>query len=167
MGFTSRSYSQGININEIIQAGGQDMNIYVGHYISPFMEAFGTGINAGWYNTAQTHEKLGFDISFTANIVVVPEENRLFTFLESDYSNLKLNSGATTAELPTLMGPKGTRVHAKSCRPDRYRRGLWSQRQCPHEQGDLLFSGATLRPGAGAYWRRGFGFFHAPIQDGA
>jgi len=110
MGFTSRSYSQGININEIIQAGGQDFNTYVGNYISPFMDAFGTGINAGWYNDAQTHEKLGFDLSITFNIVVVPEENRLFTFDENDYSNLYLDPAqvggpARTAQLPTVMGP--------------------------------------------------------------
>jgi hypothetical protein len=101
-----RASAQEININDIIQAGGEDMSVYMGHYVKPFMDAFGTGMTAAWYNTAKNHEKLGFDLTLSMSLVVVPDENKLFTFNESDYQNLYLfPRGTTTTQLPTMMGP--------------------------------------------------------------
>ncbi len=95
-----------ININEITQSGSEDMSTYMGHYVKPFMDAFGTGMTAAWYNTAKNHEKLGFDLSISMSLVVVPDENKLFTFNESEYRNLYLfPRGPTTAQVPTMMGP--------------------------------------------------------------
>jgi hypothetical protein len=39
----------------------------------PIVEAFGTGIGGGLYNTASTHGLLGFDLGFRAMMVMIPE----------------------------------------------------------------------------------------------
>jgi len=88
----------------IIQGGGEDMSTYMNNYIAPFMNSFGTGIDNGWYNTAAPHESLGFDLTFYVSAVAVPTADKIFTFNESEYNALRLASGASTAELPTLMG---------------------------------------------------------------
>ncbi len=90
--------------DEIIQAGGEDMSTYMNHYIRPFMNSFGTGVANGWYNTAATHEPLGFDLTFYVSSVSVPDEDLTFNFLQSEYSNLQLATGGPDAVLPTLLG---------------------------------------------------------------
>jgi len=101
-----RTSAQTININEMVQAGGEDISTYMGYYVKPFMDAFGTGMTAGWYNTAKNHEKLGFDLTLNMSLVIVPDENKLFTFDQSEYSNLFLfPRGPTTAQVSTMMGP--------------------------------------------------------------
>ena len=99
------SYGQTLpNFDEIIIAGSEDMSTYMNHYIRPFMNSFGTGIANGWYNTAATHEPLGFDLTFYVSLVSVPDQDLTFNFLQSEYNNLRLATGGPDAVLPTLIG---------------------------------------------------------------
>ena len=99
------SYGQTLpNFDEIIIAGSEDMSTYMNHYIRPFMNSFGTGIANGWYNTAATHEPLGFDLTFYVSLVSVPDQDLSFNFLQSEYNNLRLATGGPDAVLPTLIG---------------------------------------------------------------
>ena len=99
------SYAQSLpNFDEIIIAGGADMSTYMNHYIRPFMNSFGTGVANGWYNTAATHEPLGFDLTFYVSLVSVPDQDLTFNFLQSEYNNLRLATGGPDAVLPTLIG---------------------------------------------------------------
>lgn len=95
--------AQDFNFDEFLRAGTNDANTLIGEYMNPAMTGFGYGINGGWYNTAKTHKKLGFDLTISVNAAQVPDAAEIFTFRNSDYSNIRLASG-TTAELPTLMG---------------------------------------------------------------
>ena len=92
------------NFDEIIIAGSEDMSTYMNHYIRPFMNSFGTGIANGWYNTAATHQPLGFDLTFYVSLVSVPDQDLSFNFLQSEYNNLRLATGGPDAVLPTLIG---------------------------------------------------------------
>lgn len=99
------SYGQTLpNFDEIIIAGGADMSTYMNHYIRPFMNSFGTGTANGWYNTAATHQPLGFDLTFYVSLVSVPDQDLSFNFLQSEYNNLRLATGGPDAVLPTLIG---------------------------------------------------------------
>jgi len=107
VGFMSLSTASKLKaqlFDEIIYAGGDDVSTYMGYYVEPFMNGFGTGLANGWYNTAATHKTLGFDLSVYGSLVSVPDEDLFFTFLDSEYNSLSLVSGATSAELPTLLG---------------------------------------------------------------
>lgn len=97
----------GLSFDELIKGGGEDMSTYMGYYVEPFVNAFGTGMANGWYNTAAPHETLGFDLTVYGSLVSVPDEQLFFTFLESDYNSLRLFGGGT-ADLPTMLGGETT-----------------------------------------------------------
>lgn len=67
----------------LILAGGiSDAEKIGAAYLSPYTEAFGANLNAGWYNTANTHRLLGFDLTFSLNLAAVPDNAKRFDLNE-------------------------------------------------------------------------------------
>ena len=67
-------------------------------YVSPLGYSLGSALNNGWYNTAKPHKLGGFDITITANIVMVPTNAKTFNISKS-------NEGTFTGgETPTILG---------------------------------------------------------------
>ena len=91
--FSKNLFSQTNSINNIDDALSTSES-----YFSPLAEAFGSGLNNGWYNTAKPHKPLGFDITFTLNTVNIPEE--MFTFNPS----LITGNNFSGNETPTILG---------------------------------------------------------------
>ena len=69
-------------------------------YISPLGNSLGAALNNGWYNTAKPHSLGGFDVTITANIVMVPTTAKTFNITESTEGTF------TGGETPTILGPK-------------------------------------------------------------
>ena len=67
-------------------------------YISPLGNSLGAALNNGWYNTAKPHKLGGFDITVTANIVMIPNNAKIFNITESNENTF---SGEET---PTILG---------------------------------------------------------------
>ena len=67
-------------------------------YISPLGNSLGAALNNGWYNTAKPHKLGGFDITVTANIVMIPNDAKIFNITESNENTF---SGGET---PTILG---------------------------------------------------------------
>lgn len=88
-----------------LEGGAADANRLLENYFSPVFKGFGYGMNGGWVNTAKPHKTLGIDLTVTANLARVPDADLLFNFANSDYTNVRLQSG-TNADLPTFFGPK-------------------------------------------------------------
>ena len=88
---------------EFLLGGKDDANILLGQYMLPGMKGLGYGVNSGWYNTAKPHETFGFDITISYVNAIVPEADKTFEFVDSDYQFTSLGSGSS-ATLPTLMG---------------------------------------------------------------
>ena len=78
-----------------------DAKTVVESYIEPLGKSIGTGLNAGWYNTAKPHKPLGFDVTFTLNTVSIPNESINF-----DPSNIPGNNFSGN-ETPTILGSGG------------------------------------------------------------
>lgn len=101
------SYSQ-IDLETVLEGGVGDAQALLQGYVEPFPTGFGNGINGGWYTTARSHKFLGIDIAVIANGAFVPKTAETFTFTNSDYTNIKLDSDPNnpnaTAQLPTLFG---------------------------------------------------------------
>ena len=55
-----------------------DASNFLESYFSPLFTSLGSGLNNGWYNTAKPHKLAGFDITFTLNSVMIPDENIMF-----------------------------------------------------------------------------------------
>lgn len=90
------------DIEQFLLAGTEDASKLTKNYVNPVAKGFMYGLNGGWYSTARTHKKFGFDISFVANLSQVPSKDEVFLFVASDYENLTLKSGSS--EIQTLMG---------------------------------------------------------------
>lgn len=89
---------------------GKDAGTLLQSYLQPGFEGTIYNLNNGWYRTAKTHKKLGFDITFNATLATVPDARKQFTFNTNDYNNVRLASGANTTQLPTAFGGKTNEV---------------------------------------------------------
>ncbi|GAB7086606.1 DUF6588 family protein [Marinifilum fragile] len=90
------------DIEQFLLAGTEDASKLTEKYVNPVSKGFMYGLNNGWYSTARTHKKLGFDITLVANLAKVPSKDEAFQFIESDYSNITLVNGSS--KIQTLMG---------------------------------------------------------------
>ncbi|RPG60877.1 MAG: hypothetical protein CBD51_000090 [Flavobacteriales bacterium TMED191] len=70
-------------------------------YMSPVGKWFGSGLNAGWYNTAKPHQFPGFDVTAGFH-VITPNTNSQFFNPSSELTNL---STYNNGQLSTILGP--------------------------------------------------------------
>ncbi|HUX59057.1 MAG TPA: DUF6588 family protein [Bacteroidales bacterium] len=96
------SFSQFDNA-DFLRSAPADGVKFIEAYISPWTNAFGAGLNGGWYNTAKPHKLGGFDITTSFNMGFVPSSAGTF-----DISTLGLSSNLApaTGTVPTISGPK-------------------------------------------------------------
>jgi len=99
--FSSVSFSQFDN-TDFLRSAPADGVKFIEAYISPWANAFGAGLNGGWYNTAKPHKLGGFDITTSLNVGFVPSSAGTF-----DISTLRLSSNLAPASgaVPTISGP--------------------------------------------------------------
>lgn len=94
----------------LLSGGEEHAGKLISSYLQPVFEGTIYNLNNGWYRTAKTHKKLGFDITISASAAEVPTAKQSFLFNSSDYisgdSRVVLKSGAQTATLPTAFGDK-------------------------------------------------------------
>lgn len=86
---------------ENILLAADDASLLLENYIRPAMNGLMYSMNGGWYSTAKTHKKLGFDLSITTNASFIPKAEEVFQFIASDYNYLTLPNGET--ELSTAL----------------------------------------------------------------
>lgn len=96
------------DIEQFLLSGTEDASKLTENYVNPVAKGFMYGLNSGWYTTARTHKKFGFDITFVANLAQVPSKDETFSFVKSDYKNLSLVSGSN--EIQNLFGGNNTTV---------------------------------------------------------
>jgi hypothetical protein len=85
---------------DFIKGGIEDAEQLFQGYMTPFGNAFGADLNAGWYNTAKPHKLGGFDVTITVNAAWAPSEDKLF-----DLADLMLDGMVIgDTESPTIMG---------------------------------------------------------------
>lgn len=87
---------------ESLLLAGNDVNKLMTSYVNPVMKGLMYDMNSGWYTTAKTHKKLGFDVTILVNSSFVPGKDKVFSFLNSDYEFLSVAGGSES--FPTLMG---------------------------------------------------------------
>jgi hypothetical protein len=100
---SSVSFSQIDNV-DFLKSAPADGAKYLQAYVSPWANAFGAALNGGWYNTAKPHKLLGFDLTTSFNVGIVPTSADKF-----EISSIGLSSSITGSGLaPTISGPKTT-----------------------------------------------------------
>jgi hypothetical protein len=86
-----------------LQVGVRDSEALLQDYFSPLFKGIGYGFTSGWYNTAETHKPLGFDISLSANLAFIPKKDLSFLFNNENYERIHLSS-LDAAQVPTVFG---------------------------------------------------------------
>jgi hypothetical protein len=86
----------------ILRAGAKDANTLLDSYVSPYAKGFGANLNTGWFNTAKSHKKLGFDVSLNVAAAFVPSADQLFNVEDLTFTQLERISGNPVT--PTIAG---------------------------------------------------------------
>ncbi|MCX6325901.1 MAG: hypothetical protein NT144_04515 [Bacteroidia bacterium] len=101
---SSVSFSQFDNIDFLRSAPADGVKLLQA-YISPYANAFGAGLNGGWYNTARPHKILGFDITTSVNVGMVPSSANTFDVTKIGLTSLTGTGMASTIAGPDISGP--------------------------------------------------------------
>jgi len=104
-------FSQVGNIlSTAVDGSTKDAEKILNAYISPFANGTGASLSGGWYNSAKPHKLGGFDVTITANLVIIPSSDKTF-----DPNKLGLGDPANGLnvtidgnESPTIAGKKET-----------------------------------------------------------
>jgi hypothetical protein len=86
---------------DFLKSAKDDGISFLEAYMGPWANAFGAGLNGGWYNTAKPHKLGGFDITIGLNVGIVPSADEKF-----DLSTLGLSTNVNpkTGTAPTIAG---------------------------------------------------------------
>lgn len=106
------------SVVNIFKSGAADLNTVANGYLKPFGNSFSTGLGSNWYNTADVHGVLGFDLTFGMTGVMTPKSDQTFDL--SGLKNLQPDNGVTTA--PTFAG-SGSGVPLTLYQPDKLSNG--------------------------------------------
>ncbi|MFH5886139.1 DUF6588 family protein [Halalkalibaculum sp. DA3122] len=98
------SFAQIEDVGTILQSGKEDANTLVKSYLKPFGSGFGAGLNTGWTNTAKTHNTLGFDLTVSSGLAIVPDTDLSFDVNDLNLQQLEVKSTSSVA--PTINGPE-------------------------------------------------------------
>jgi hypothetical protein len=88
------------DIGNILLAG-EDASLLAENYLNPAVSGLMSGMNSGWYSTAKTHKKLGFDITIGMSASFTPSKGKMFKFVSGQYNYLSVSDG--DSELPTIL----------------------------------------------------------------
>jgi hypothetical protein len=100
--FISSSLFSQIKSFDFLRSAPADATKYLQAYMAPYANAFGAGLNGGWYNTAKPHKLLGFDLTMNVSAGAVPTSAQSF-----DLTKIGLSSAITaTGTAPTVAGSK-------------------------------------------------------------
>jgi hypothetical protein len=77
---------------------------YLQAYLTPWANAFGSGLSGGWYNTAKPHKFGGFDITAGISVGIVPSSVETFDVTKIGLSSAVSGTGKTIVS--TVAGPK-------------------------------------------------------------
>lgn len=88
-------------VGQFLSAGAEDAEFLISGYAKPLANAFGAGLNNGWYNTARPHKLLRFDVTGGASLIFIPSEDQTFSI--GQLNHIQPASG-TAVDAPTIFG---------------------------------------------------------------
>ena len=80
---------------------GDDASLLSQNYLNPAISGILSGMNSGWYTTAKTHKKFGFDLTIGMSASFTPDKDQTFDFIPSQYNYISLEGG--NSQLPTVL----------------------------------------------------------------
>ena len=107
LSFAANTFAQ--STFESVLAGSQeDASRYFKSYFNPVFKGLTYNIGQGWYNSARTHKKFGFDLTVSVSASRPPITAENFTFNPADYNYMTVKTGSNV--LPTVAGDVTTTI---------------------------------------------------------
>ncbi|MFN8406646.1 MAG: DUF6588 family protein [Sphingobacteriaceae bacterium] len=104
---TTTSFAQK-DISGLFKSTPDDSRRLIESYLNPLFKGFGSGLSAGWYNTAKT-KKLGhFELRISAGGAFVPAADKSFDITQIGLSSNITPSNPQSTVAPTVAGDKNT-----------------------------------------------------------
>jgi len=107
----SKAEGQISDMGMVLAGGIEDAEKIAGAYFSPYANAFAGNLNAGWYNTANTHRLLGFDVTLSLNVAVVPDHAKTFELDELGDLTGNVSDGSTAPTVATEFDGNRPSLH--------------------------------------------------------
>jgi hypothetical protein len=101
------AYAQLGNIGAVLRAGAEDATALTKEYLRPFPTGFGTGLNAGWTESAAPKKTLGFSLQIRPSLAIVPSEAQSFNINDLNLQKIEVASGENPVT-PTISGDNVT-----------------------------------------------------------
>lgn len=90
-------------VKALIRGSGSDAGYLLKEFMSPALKVSDIGLNQGWYNTAGTHKKFGFDVTVSSAFVSVPEADLSFKVDNTKLTDVQLVN-PSNGTVPTYLG---------------------------------------------------------------
>lgn len=86
---TFATSAQTSRIEDFIKAGREDAEVLTKAYLEPVPNGIGGALNTGWFNSASTHQTLGFDIQIRGALAVIPSADQSFDLSSLDLQRVR------------------------------------------------------------------------------
>jgi len=104
--FTTITFAQ--NFEAVLAGSTEDASKYFEEYFNPVFKGLTYNMGQGWYTSAKTHKKAGFDVTISLSASMPPLAEELFVFNPADYNYMSVKTGSNN--LPTAIGPNTTTI---------------------------------------------------------
>ena len=93
------------DIGAFLEAGANDASILTREYIKPFPTGFGTGLNAGFTESAAPKKLFGFSLQIRPSVAVVPSGDQSFDISALNLEKIRVASGEDPVTQTILFFP--------------------------------------------------------------
>ena len=93
------------DIGAFLEAGANDASILTREYIKPFPTGFGTGLNAGFTESAAPKKLFGFSVQLRPSVAVVPSSDQSFDISTLNLEKIRVASGEDPVILEIFADP--------------------------------------------------------------
>ena len=97
--FSTATFGQG-GFENILTGSAFDAKYLADGYVTPFMKAFGYGMNNGWYTSGAPHKLGGFELTVTSANVFVPAVDEKYYVDNSKMTDIELLAGDGASNTP-------------------------------------------------------------------
>ncbi|TDN97167.1 DUF6588 family protein [Sunxiuqinia elliptica] len=98
------------DVVEFIKTGPENASKLMEAYLNPYALALGDGLNNGWYYTAETHERFGFDFSMSVSAVRILESGKTFDLSQLGLQNIAFDPSNSIAQTIAGSGFSGPEI---------------------------------------------------------
>ena len=91
------------DIGAFLKAGADDASILTKEFLKPYPTGFGTGLNAGFTETAAPKKLLGFSLQIRPSLAVVPSSDKTFDISSLGLQKIRVAAGQNPIS-PTIAG---------------------------------------------------------------